>query len=217
MIERSQARMFNRKASHLKNRPDRILEILKLQSGQKIADIGAGGGYFSLRFAQAVGAAGRVYAVDTNAKFLEFIEEQARESGYTNVKTILAGEDRLELPERGLDMVFMRNVCHHLHDRTGYFVNVRRTLKPSGRVAIIEYHPGRGFSLHRAFGHYVPDGVIVEEMRESGYRLREFHNFLPEQSFTIYSLELRDIALLEPTELASQTRQVCASLARRQC
>jgi ubiquinone/menaquinone biosynthesis C-methylase UbiE len=189
MTETFQARMFNRKASDPRNRPDRILEVLKLQLGQRIADIGAGGGYFSLKFARAVGEEGRVYAVDTNQEFLRFIEEQAKENGYANVETILVAEDELELPERDLDMVFMRNVCHHLHDRTKYFANLRGMLKTSGRVAIIEHHPGGRFSLHRPFGHSVPWRVIEQEMRKSGYRLREFHNFLPEQWFTVYLVE----------------------------
>jgi len=189
MMERYQARMFNRKASDPKNRPDRVLEVLKLQSGQRIADIGAGGGYFSLRFARAVGEDGHVYAVDTNQDFLKFIEEQARENGYANVETILVCEDWLKLPKRDLDTVFMRNVCHHLHDRAKYFANLTGMLKTGGRVAIIEYHQSGRFSLHRAFGHSVPWRVIEEEMRKSGYRLREFHNFLPERWFTIYSVE----------------------------
>jgi arsenite methyltransferase len=188
-MERYQARMFNRKASDPKNRPDRVVEVLKLKLGQRIADIGAGGGYVSLRFARAVGQEGHVYAVDTNPEFLKFIEEQARENGYANVETILVDEDKLELPEGNLDTVFMRNVCHHLHDRVKHFVNLRRTLKTSGRVAIIEYHPAGRFSLHRAFGHSVRWEVIEDEMRESGYRLREFHDFLPEQWFAIYSVE----------------------------
>ena len=86
----NKARMFNRKASDPKNKPDQILESLSLQQGQTIADIGAGGGYFSLRFANEVGSKGRVYAVDTNAEFLEFINKRADEKGLTNVKTILA-------------------------------------------------------------------------------------------------------------------------------
>lgn len=206
MMERVQAWVFNRRASDPKNRPDRILDALKLRLGQKIADIGVGGGYFSLRFAQAVGGDGRVYAVDTNRKFLELIEGQARENGYTNVETILAGEGRLDLPERSLDVVFMRNVCHHLHDRTDCFVNPRRTLKPIGRVAIIKDHPGSRLSLHRVFGHCVPWKVIEEEMRKSGHRLREFHNFLPEQSFTIYSLKHGESARSSLTRMCAIPR-----------
>ncbi len=62
--------MFNRAASNPKNKPDEILKVLNLGQGQVVADIGAGGGYFSLRFAEIVGKKGRVFAVDTNQKFL---------------------------------------------------------------------------------------------------------------------------------------------------
>ena len=67
----NKAKMFNKKASDPKNKPDQIIETLGLQPGQTIADIGAGGGYFSLRFADAVGRKGVVYAIDTNPEFLE--------------------------------------------------------------------------------------------------------------------------------------------------
>jgi arsenite methyltransferase len=136
MMERIQARMFNRKASSPKNRPDRILEVLKLRLEQRIADIGVGGGYLSLIFARAVGEEERVYVIDTNPEFLKFIEEQARENGYANVQTILVGEHGLELPERDRGMVFMRNVCHHLYDRARYLASIRRTLKTSGGASI---------------------------------------------------------------------------------
>lgn len=78
-----QAKMFNRKASDPKNKPDQILRILGLQPGQNVADIGAGGGYFSLRFAELIGKEGKVFAVDTNSKFLEFIKNSAREKNWT--------------------------------------------------------------------------------------------------------------------------------------
>ena len=83
------ARMFNKKASDPKNKPDWVLDRLALQSGNIVADIGAGGGYFSLRFAEAVGKDGVVFAVDTNSGFLKFIKERAKEKGLDNVETIL--------------------------------------------------------------------------------------------------------------------------------
>ncbi|MCP8312317.1 MAG: class I SAM-dependent methyltransferase [Candidatus Methylarchaceae archaeon HK02M1] len=183
------AKMFNRKASDPKNKPDQILETLELQLGQNIADIGAGGGYFSLRFAYAIGKEGKVYAVDTNPEFLEFIRTSAKEKGFYNVETILATEDRLDLPEKSLDLVFMRNVTHHLSDRVEYFRNLSGFLKPQGKIAIIEYKKGGLFSFRRIFGHYIPNEIIVEDMKEAGYRLDKKFDFLSEQSFTIFSLK----------------------------
>lgn len=181
------AKMFNRGASDPKNKPDQILEALELRQGQKVADIGAGGGYFCLRFAETVGRKGKVYAVDTNPNFLKFIENSAKERGLGNVKTILVAGGDLALPEGSLDLVFMRNVCHHLTNRVEYFKKLRRFLKPEGRVAIVEYKRVKPFSFRGAFGHYVPQEIIVEEMEKAGYRVKQEFDFLSEQSFTIFS------------------------------
>jgi ubiquinone/menaquinone biosynthesis C-methylase UbiE len=185
-MKNSKAKMFNRKASDPRNKPDQILEALELRQGQNVADIGAGGGYFCLRFAEAVGREGKVYAVDTNQGFLEFIKNSAKEKGLNNVKTILVVED-LALPERGLDLVFMRNVCHHLTNRVEYFKKLRRFLKQEGRVAIVEYKRAKPLTFRGIFGHYVPRETIIEEMKKAGYRVKQEFDFLPEQSFIIFS------------------------------
>jgi len=188
-VRNFKAEMFNRKASSPKNKPDEILEALTLRQGQKVADIGAGGGYFSLRFVEAVGKDGRLFAVDTNPKFLEFIKNSAKEKGLDNVETVLTTEDNPTLSEKSIDLIFMRNVCHHLTNRVEYFKRLRGALKPRGRIAIIEYRTGGGrFSFHRKFGHYVPKKIIIEEMKEAGYQLEKDLDFLPEQSFVIFSL-----------------------------
>ena len=186
-----QAKMFNRKASDPKNKPDQILKALALQPRQNVADIGAGGGYFSLSFAEALGREGHVFAVDTNPDFLEFIKESAKERGLDNVETVLATEDGMTLPE-SVNLIFMRNVCHHISNRVEYFTKLKEKLKPEGRIAIIEYKRGGGFSFHRMFGHFVPKEIIVAEMNKAGYRLKEDFDFLPEQSFIIFSLRNED-------------------------
>ena len=188
MIRNPKAEMFNRKASDPKNKPDEILKALGLQQRQKVADVGSGGGYFALRFAEIVEAEGRVFAVDTNPKFLEFIQDSAKEKVLTNVETVLTEEDKPILPEKSVDLVFMRIVCHHLSNRVEYFRQLKNTLKTSGRVAIIEYRSGGGFSFHRLFGHYVTKEKIIEEMKEAGYKLEKELDFLPEQSFTLFSM-----------------------------
>jgi ubiquinone/menaquinone biosynthesis C-methylase UbiE len=188
MIRNPKAEMFNRKASDPKNKPDEVLKALDLQQRQKVADVGSGGGYFTLRFAEIVGTEGRVFAVDTNPKFLGFIQDSAKEKGLTNVETVLAEKDKQILPGKSMDLVFMRNVCHHLSNRVEYFRRLKNTLKASGRVAIIEYRSGRGFSFHKLFGHYVAKEKIIEEMKKAGYKLEKEEDFLPEQSFTLFSM-----------------------------
>jgi len=178
--------MFNRKASSPKSKPDEVLNVLSLKSGQRVADIGAGGGYFSLRFAEVVGKEGIVYAIDTDPGFLEFIMDSAKEKNLDNIKTILAKENEPLLVEK-VDLIFTRSVYHHLPNRVEYFRTLKGKLKPAGRISIIEYR--RGGLFRRSFGHYVPQDTIVKEMEEAGYQVAKKFNFLPEQSFTIFSLK----------------------------
>jgi ubiquinone/menaquinone biosynthesis C-methylase UbiE len=190
MTRNPKAEMFNRKASDPTNKPDEVLKALGLQQGQKVADIGVGGGYFALRFAETVGIEGQLLAVDINQNFLEFVQNSAKEKGLVNVKTVLTSESNATLPEKYLDLIFMRNVCHHLTNRIEYFAQLRSALKTDGRVAIIEYRGGRLFSFHRLFRHYVPKETITKEMEEAGYRLEKDLDFLPEQSFTVFSPQI---------------------------
>jgi ubiquinone/menaquinone biosynthesis C-methylase UbiE len=181
--------MFNRKASDPKNKPEEVLKALGLQLIQKVADIGAGGGFYSLRFAEVVGTGGQVFAVETNPMFLEFIQARAKEKGLSNIETVLATKESAALPAKSLDLIFMRNVCHHLQKRVEYFRKLQDPLGKDGRIAIVEYKGGKGFSFHRLLGHYVPKEKIIREMKEAGFQLEKDLDFLPEQSFTIYSVE----------------------------
>ena len=182
------ARMFNRKASDPKNKPDWVLDHLALQSGNIVADIGAGGGYFSLRFAEALGKDSVVFAVDTNSGFLEFIKERAKEKGLDNIKTVFTSEDGASLPE-SVDLIFMRNVCHHISNRINYFIKLKKVLKERGRIVILEYREANGCTFRGLFRHYVPKKTIIEEMTQAGFQLEEDLEFLPEQSFTIFSIK----------------------------
>jgi len=184
-----QAKMFNKKASDSKNKPDQIIEAIALKPGQSMADIGSGGGYFSLRFAKIVGEEGRVYAVDTKPEFLGYVKNSTKEKRLDNVIPTLVSGDKLDLPEKSLDLIFMRNVTHHILNRIEYFKSLKRFLKPDGRIAIIEYKKGKIFTFRGLFGHYVPKETIVQEMEEAGYLLKKEFNFLPQQHFTIYAVK----------------------------
>lgn len=170
----------------MKRRPERIMEIMALKPGQYIADIGVGGGYFSLRFAEAVGEKGIVYAIDTNQGFLDLLLENAGKKDLRNIKAVPAGKIESLIAKETLDCIFLRNVYHHLKDRVQYFRGLSNLLSDSGKIAIIEYKGDNGFSFHKLFGHHVPGEKIIEEMSEAGYGEDTHFDFLPEQSFTIF-------------------------------
>jgi arsenite methyltransferase len=181
------AELFNQKAGSPKSKPDEILKALEITPGSKIADIGSGGGYFSLRFAESVGKNGQIYAVDTKQEFLNHIKESAGNKGIENVQTVQIAEGEVNLPENTLDLIFFRNVYHHLDDRIEYMKKFKSKLKPGGKIAIVEYKPGGNiFHFRRFFGHNVPKKKIIYELESAGFKKLGEHNFLPEQSFTIY-------------------------------
>jgi arsenite methyltransferase len=185
----SKAKMFNRKASRKQSRADEILKTLNIQPGQTIADIGSGGGFFTFLFSHIVGDKGTVFAVDTNKDFLEYINSQAAENDLTNIKTVLATEEYIPIAHHSLDLVFVRNVYHHLQNRVHYFTQAKQLLSPSARVSIIEYSRRDSIlSFHRRCGHNVPQEIIIEEMNKAGYTVSASFDFLPVQSFTIFTL-----------------------------
>lgn len=184
----SKAKMFNSKAARKKNKAEQILTTLCIQPGQTIADIGSGGGFFTMLFSRQVGTKGNVYAVDTNKEFLEFITSQATKQNRENITTIPTTEHSIPLPPHSIDLLFFRNVYHHLQNRTAYFSKAKQLLTPQGQVAIIEHLPkGSRLSFHRRCGHNVPKEIIIEEMSKAGYTVSASFDFLPTQSFTIFS------------------------------
>lgn len=103
-----------------------------------------------------------------------------------NVETVLVAEERLDLPKKSLDLIFIRNVCHHLH--VEYFRRLRYFLKPDGGVAIIER--SKPSTLHSIFWHYVPRETIIGEMEEAGFTVKEEFSFLPNQFFIIFTQQV---------------------------
>jgi SAM-dependent methyltransferase len=164
--------------------PERVVEALRIAPGSRVADLGAGGGYFTFRFADAVGADGRVYAIDIDPDMLGYLRERVAEDGYGNVEVVEASGDDPHLPAGGVDLLFTCNTYHHLQDREAYFARLQPALRPDGRVAIVEYD-GSGF-FGWLFGHATSPETIRTEMEAAGYRLAEQHDFLSDQSFLIF-------------------------------
>jgi ubiquinone/menaquinone biosynthesis C-methylase UbiE len=116
---------------------------LGLKPGQLVADIGAGTGVFSIRFAPVVRPGGKVYAEDVDEKLLEHILETAGEQGITNIETVYGDFDDPGLPVP-VDLAFINDVLHHIEHRDVFLKNLAGYLKPGGRVAIIDFKPGQG-------------------------------------------------------------------------
>lgn len=120
-------------------KPDAVLDSLALAPETIVADLGAGTGYFALRFASRV-SSGKVYAVDIEPSMVAWLGERARERGLANLVAVQGEAHDPALPE-AVDLAFMCNVFHHLADPQRYFAGVATKLRPGGRVVIVDFEP----------------------------------------------------------------------------
>jgi len=166
-------------------KPAEVVEALGLKPGMSIADLGAGSGYFTHRFVEAVTESGKVYVIDVEPEALKYVEERLvhMHRSYT-ADFILARPDNPKLPVESVDIVFICNTYHHLEDRSTYFRNVKSALKPGGRIAIVDYyHDARSGELGFPKKHLIPRDIVIEELTAAGYTLVKEETFLPKQYF----------------------------------
>jgi arsenite methyltransferase len=166
-------------------KPKEVIAKLDIKSGSRIADLGAGGGYFTWHLAEAVGPQGTVYAAEIDETALSIIQNDERKiRGTANVVTILAQPGDAKIPEP-VDLVFSCDTYHHMQDRVAYFRSLRRYLKADGRVAILDFHPRGWFS--GLLGHGTSKEKVRREMESAGYVLTADHHIIDDQHFQVFS------------------------------
>jgi len=117
---------------------DEVVKCLQLKPGDVVADIGAGTGAYTIPFAKAVAPTGRALGVDIHQDLLDYINEKARLENLSNLQTILAKLDDPNLPKGLVDVAFFNDVFHNMNDREAYLKVLSTSLKPTGRIVIIE-------------------------------------------------------------------------------
>lgn len=170
-------------------KPDEVIKALEVKNGTVIADIGAGSGYFSRRFAKAVAPQGKVYAVDIDKEILEYLEKRAREEKISNIEIVASKEDDPTLPENSIDLVFFADTTHHIANRVNFYRTLSKALKKGARMAIIDYPPeahDKGFCRHLP-EELVPTSQVISEAEEAGFKkAKEFDFLLPRQYFLVF-------------------------------
>lgn len=164
---------------------DETIAALKLKPGDIVADIGAGSGVFEAPLAHAVSPGGKVYAVDIEHGLVDHITQRASELHLANVQGVLGKFTDPNLPVRSIDLAFINDVLHHIQDRPTYLKNLAGYLKPSGRIAIIDFAPELGGHKNQ------PELQVTEQqaatwMAVAGLKPVEKLDFFPDKWFVIY-------------------------------
>ena len=170
--------------------PDKVIESLDLQPGYHVADIGAGGGYFTFILTDAVGPTGKVYAVDVEQEITEQLADRVAEENHFNVVVILGEFEDPLLPDETIDLVFLCNTYHHIENRADYFSDLKTDLKSDGRVVVIDMKDDLTgiLRLFATAPHWTPEQLLLNEMEQAGYRHQSGFDFLPVQNFEVFAV-----------------------------
>ena len=150
-----------------------LVKVLDLQPGMTIADVGAGGGAFTVVLGHWIGD-GRVYATDIGQRQLRVIREYADKEGLKNITVIEGAAAATNLPANCCDAIFMRDVYHHVTAIDAFNKSLLASLKPGGRLAIIDFRgrPGSavpdGVPANRG-GHGIPPEIVADEIKAAGF------------------------------------------------
>jgi ubiquinone/menaquinone biosynthesis C-methylase UbiE len=166
-------------------RPDRVMDALGIADGSLVADLGAGGGWFTIRLARRVGPNGVVYAEDVQPPMIEAIKRRVEREGLRNVTTVLGNQRDPRLPEGRLDAVLIVDAFHEMIDPVALLRNASVSLKPKGRLGIIEFRR-EGGGPGGALEERVDPSTIVAAAEAAGLRLASHETFLPFQHLLVF-------------------------------
>ncbi len=167
-------------------KPDMVIEKLDIENSSRVADLGAGRGFFTFRMAEALEPGGLIYPVEISPGQISRLNRKANRRGRKNVVPILATTTDASLPEK-MDLIFLCNTYHHIENITKYFSNLKQYLKRNGRIAIIEFDDLPWY-LFTVRSHQTSAETIKKQMDQAGFVLIEEHNNLPIQNFLIFGL-----------------------------
>ena len=159
-------------------KPHEVIEALSIKPDEVIADIGAGSGYFSRRFARH---AGKVYAVDIDPKLLE----RAAKDAPSTLQAVHATPDDPKLPAKSVDTIFFCDVLHHIENRPAYYQKLDAALKPDGRIVMIDFQKS-DLPVGPPVSMKLSDDDVVKELEAAGFRKTRSFDFLTYQYFLVF-------------------------------
>jgi ubiquinone/menaquinone biosynthesis C-methylase UbiE len=165
--------------------PERVMDALGIADGSHVADLGAGGGWFTIRLARRVGPNGTVYAEDVQPPMIDAIVRRVEREGLRNVRTVRGTFDDPSLKPATVDAALLVGVFGQLGNPVLFLNNARKVLKRTGRLGIIEFKPG-GFGPGPD-DNRVAAQVVIDDAAKAGLRLVRHETFLRYQYLLVFA------------------------------
>ncbi|MFI5382120.1 MAG: class I SAM-dependent methyltransferase [Tepidisphaerales bacterium] len=151
---------------------EKIVAVCGLKPGMAAADVGAGTGLYTRLFAAAVGADGKVYAVDIAENFIKYIEKSCEKAGLKNVVGVVCTADSAKLPADSIDVAFICDVYHHFEFPYKTMASIHQALKQDGRVVVVDFRRVEGVSSEWILKHVrAGQDVVTREIESCGFKL----------------------------------------------
>jgi ubiquinone/menaquinone biosynthesis C-methylase UbiE len=167
--------------------PDEALRAIGIAKGSVVADIGAGSGAITWRLARRVGPTGKVYANDIQPRMLDLLRQNMAQRKIDNVETVLGAEDDPKLPADSVDLELLIDVYHEFHHPQEMLRHLRESLKPDGRLVLLEYRAEDPAVKIRP-EHKMTLAMVKAEVEPEGFHLDKTIETLPRQHIIIFKV-----------------------------
>jgi SAM-dependent methyltransferase len=177
---------LDRRERGVEEDPDLAMRLIRVQRGSTVADLGAGSGYFTVRLGKAVGAMGRVYAVDIQPGMLDLLQQTVAREKLTNVVPVLGAVNDPKLPAGALDLVLMVDVYHEFSQPQAMLQRLREALKPGGRLVLLEYR-AEDPDVPILPEHKMSKAQVKLEVEHEGFKQQRVYDDLPRQHLIVFT------------------------------
>jgi ubiquinone/menaquinone biosynthesis C-methylase UbiE len=178
------AEWLDRSERDQEEEPDHAIDVLKLQKGATVADIGAGSGYMTEKLSKKVGPTGKVYASDIQQGMIDLLERRIKSEQLTNMTTVLGGMDDPKLPPKSIDLAIMVDVYHELQAPQVFLQRLKAAFKPGGRLVLLEYRK-EDPQIPIQELHKMSIAEVKQELEAEGYVLDKVMEVLPWQHIIV--------------------------------
>jgi ubiquinone/menaquinone biosynthesis C-methylase UbiE len=168
-------------------KPDLVMDALGIGEGSVVADVGAGGGWFTVRLARRVGPNGTVYAEDVQQQMLDAIGRRVEREGLRNVRPVRGGADDPRIPGHTLDAALIVDSYHEFPNAAALLRHLGASLKPGGRIGIVNFTT-EGGGPGPPMNERIDSQKVIDEARQAGLTLASRETFLDFQYMLIFRI-----------------------------
>jgi SAM-dependent methyltransferase len=165
--------------------PERALELIGIEEGLIVADVGAGTGYMTVRVARRVGPTGKVYASDLQPQMLAILKDRARQQQLSNIEMVQGALNDAKLPAGAIDLALLVDVYHEFWRPQEMLQSIKRALKPGGRLVLLEYRKEDN-SIPILYDHTMSVAEVRTEVEAEGFAFDRLIPDLPRQHIVVF-------------------------------